>query len=400
MEPSWVTPTSTAFSIKPGNRERQSKEKDSSVNVLIGAAVGSTLLVGAVFLILLICRRKRRARESKRKETKHVEVGNSVYGISNDEFQMEKAKGSAQDGQPRYQYPSNTGQSVGETVYSNPDSNYDNCAVYQSLEKPTPGSPVYQSLEEQIPESSVYQSLNSDQEKPSGRSALKNESSEQSTLPNPKFSASGQLNPTAEGLGCAPKPKERGDTKRALPNTYSTLTQKPTYNVRHEADTVKETSPGALYVDLEEPTSGQDYETLNDGDKYLETNAQIGFENPCARKDQVYVELEGPDAQNGPEHEPSDAQEPLYNMLEDPNEGESPKVEPSNSSFDPVYNVLEEIDSGGSKKPEPPRGHDNPVYEETLDFGHPYATPQRPGAHTESVYEPLRKASTLDPYTA
>ena len=294
-----------------------------------------------------------------------------------------------------------SGQNVGETVYSNPDSNYDNyCTVYQSLEKPTPGSTVYQSLEEQIPESSVYQSLNSDQEKPSGRSALKNESPKQSTLPNPKSSASGQLNPTAEGLEFAPSPKERGDTRRALPNTYSTLTQKPTYSVRHEADAVKETTPDALYVDLEEPTSGQDYETLNDDDKYLETNAQIGFENPCARKDQVYVELEGPDAQNGPEHEPSDAQEPIYNMLEDPNEGESPKVEPSNSSFDPVYNVLEEIDSGGSKKPEPPRGHDNPAYEETLDFGHPYATPQRPGAHTESVYEPLRKASTLDPYTA
>ena len=52
------------------------------------------------------------------------------------------------------------------------------------------------------------------------------------------------------------------------------------------------------------------------------------------------------------------------------------------------------------KSKKPPRGHDNPAYEETLDFGHPYATPQRPGAHTESVYEPLRKASTLDPYTA
>jgi len=111
------------------------------------------------------------------------------------------------------------------------------CAVYQSLEKPTPGSTVYQSLEEQIPVSSVYQNLNSDQEKPSGRTALKNVSPKQSTLPNPKSSASGQLiNPTAAGLGCAPNPKERGDTKRALPNTYSTLTQKPTYNVRHEAD--------------------------------------------------------------------------------------------------------------------------------------------------------------------
>lgn len=296
-----------------------------------------------------------------------------------------------------------SGQSVGETVYSNPDSNYDNCNVYQSLEKPTPGSPVYQSLEEQIPESSLYQSLNSDQEKPSGRTALKNVSLKQSTLPNPKSSASDQLNPRAAGLGCAPNSTERRDTKRALPNTYSALTQKPTYNLHHEADAGQETTPGALYVDLEGPTSGQDYETLNGDDQYLapiETNAQIAFENPCARKDQVYFELEGPDAQNGPEHEPSDAQEPLYNMLEDPNEGKSPKVEPSDSSFDPLYNVLEEIDSDGSKKPEPPQGHDNPAYEETLDFGHPYATPQRPGAQTESVYEPLRKASTLDPYTA
>ena len=129
-----------------------------------------------------------------------------------------------------------SGQSVGETVHSNPDRTYDNCAVYQSLEKPTPGSTVYQSLEEQIPVSSVYQNLNSDQEKPSGRSALKNVSPKQSTLPNPKSSASGEINPTAEGLGCTPKPKERGDTRRVLPNTYSTLTQKPTYDVRHEAD--------------------------------------------------------------------------------------------------------------------------------------------------------------------
>ena len=293
-----------------------------------------------------------------------------------------------------------SGQSVGATVYSNPDSNYDNCAVYQSLEKPTPGSPVYQSLEEQIPESSVYESLNSDQDKPSGRAALKNVSPKQSTLQNPKSSASGQLNPTAKGLGFTPNPKERGSTERGIPNTYSTLTQKPSYNVCHEADAGRETTPGALYVDPEGPTSGQDYKTLNGDDEHLasiETNAQIGFESPCARKDQVYVELEGPDAQNGPEDEPSNAQEPLYNMLEDPNEGKSPKVEPSNSSLDPLYNVLEELDSDGSKKPEPVRGHYNPAYEQTLDFGHPYATSHRPGAQTESVYEPLRRASILDP---
>ena len=78
-----------------------------------------------------------------------------------------------------------SGQRLEETVYSNPDRTYDNCAVYQSLEKPTPGSTVYQSLEEQIPESSVYQNLNSDLEKPSGRTALKNVSPKQSTLPNP-----------------------------------------------------------------------------------------------------------------------------------------------------------------------------------------------------------------------
>ena len=33
-----------------------------------------------------------------------------MYGISNNEFQMEKVKGSAQDGQQRYQDPSNTGE--------------------------------------------------------------------------------------------------------------------------------------------------------------------------------------------------------------------------------------------------------------------------------------------------
>ena len=55
-----VTPTSTAAFIEPGSKKRQIEEKDSGV--LIAAAVGSTLLAGAVFLILLICWRKRRAR--------------------------------------------------------------------------------------------------------------------------------------------------------------------------------------------------------------------------------------------------------------------------------------------------------------------------------------------------
>ena len=65
-------------------------------------------------------------------------------------------------------------------------------------------------------------------------------------------------------------PEKEETLREHYQNTYSTLTQKPTYNVRHEADTVKETTPGALYVDLEEPTSGQDYETLNGDDQYLE----------------------------------------------------------------------------------------------------------------------------------
>ena len=55
-----MTPTSTAAFIEPGSKERQIEEKGSGV--LIAAAVGSTLLAGAVFLILLICWRKRRAR--------------------------------------------------------------------------------------------------------------------------------------------------------------------------------------------------------------------------------------------------------------------------------------------------------------------------------------------------
>ena len=55
-----VTPTSTAFFTKHGSKEGQIKEKGSGV--LIGATVGSTLLVGAVVLILLICWRKQKAR--------------------------------------------------------------------------------------------------------------------------------------------------------------------------------------------------------------------------------------------------------------------------------------------------------------------------------------------------
>ena len=55
-----VTPTSTAAFIEPGSKKPQIEERGSGG--LIGAAVGSILLAVAVFLILLICWRKRRAR--------------------------------------------------------------------------------------------------------------------------------------------------------------------------------------------------------------------------------------------------------------------------------------------------------------------------------------------------
>lgn len=54
-----VTPTS-ASCIEPGGKECQIEEK--GIGVLIGAVVGSTLLAGAVVLILLICWRKQKAR--------------------------------------------------------------------------------------------------------------------------------------------------------------------------------------------------------------------------------------------------------------------------------------------------------------------------------------------------
>ncbi|XP_068714839.1 uncharacterized protein [Montipora foliosa] len=405
IDPSWINPpqpsSSTEGTIEPGSQEAQTEKV--GIGVLIGAAVGGASFFAAVVMIIILIFRKRRKFPGKSTEEVKKQVGNPVYGISGDEFQMEKPQGHAQQ---RYQDTPSNGQSNCVAVYSNPDSNYDSyCALYQTLEEQAPGSPVYLSLEKEIPGSPMYQSLNQGQEKPSGTTGLgvKRVGPEQSTSPNPKSSDIRPLtcNSTSKRPIVIPNPNVRGATGSTRPNPYSTgklcqrpgFPQKPSEVNLHEDGADHGSTSDALYMDLERPKCGQD-----DGATYVtptNANCETGFQNPCAEGDQVYTYLKGPEAQNCPESKPETAQEPLYNMLEDPDDEKQSHVGPSGSTYDPLlYNVVDKPESDGSRMPgpnkaRPPTGCTNPAYEQTLDFDQSSTSPHGLGIQTESVYEPL-----------
>ncbi|XP_068714842.1 uncharacterized protein [Montipora foliosa] len=404
IDPSWINPpepsSSTEGTIEPGSQEAQTEKV--GIGVLIGAAVGGASFFAAVVMIILISRKRRKLPGKSTEEVKK-QVGNPVYGISGDEFQMEKPQEHAQQ---RYQDTPSNGQSNCVAVYSNPDSNYDSyCALYQTLEEQAPGSPVYLSLEKEIPGSPMYQSLNQGQEKPSGTTGLgvKRVGPEQSTSPNPKSSDIRPLtcNSTSKRPIVIPNPNVRGATGSTRPNPYSTgklcqrpgFPQKPSEVNLHEDGADHGSTSDALYMDLERPKCGQD-----DGATYVtptNANCETGFQNPCAEGDQVYTYLKGPEAQNCPESKPETAQEPLYNMLEDPDDEKQSHVGPSGSTYDPLlYNVVDKPESDGSRMPgpnkaRPPTGCTNPAYEQTLDFDQSSTSPHGLGIQTESVYEPL-----------
>lgn len=409
IDPSWINPpepsSSTEGSIEPGSQQAQTEKVGNGV--LIGAVVGGASFFAAVVVIIILIFRKRRKSSGESTEEGNKQVGNPVYGISGDEFQMEKPQGNSQQ---RYQDPPSNGQNNCAAVYSNPDDNYDNyCTVYQTLQKHTPGDPVYQSLEKEIPGLPVYQSLKPAQEKPSDTTGpgFKSISPEQSTLPNPKSSAIRPLNSTSKCPIVIPNPKVGGATGSARPNPYSTgpcqrpgFPQTPRNNDLHEEGADCVSTPDPLYIDLERPNCGQDDDAMYLAPS-IKPNYEIGFQNPCVEGDRVYTDLKGPELQNCPENKPDTTQEPLYNTLDDPDDEEHSHVRPNSSTYEPLYNVIVKPESAGSRMPGPnkPRhltGCSNPAYEQTLDFDQPSATSHSLGIQKDSVYEPLRRGPTQE----
>ena len=262
---------------------------------------------------------------------------------------------------------------------------------------------MYQSLEKEIPGSPVYQSLKPAQEKLSDTTGpgFKSISPEQSTLPNPKSSAIRPLNSTSKCPIVIPNPKVGGATGSARPNPYSTgPCQTPRNNDLHEEGADCVSTPDALYIDLERPNCGQDDDAMYLAPS-IKPNYQIGFQNPCVEGDQVYTDLKGPEVQNCPENKPDTTQEPLYNILDDPEDEEYSHVGPNSSTYEQLYNVVVKPESAGSRMPGPnkPRhltGCSNPAYEQTLDFDQPSATSHGLGIQKDSVYEPLRRGPTQE----
>ena len=297
------------------------------------------------------------------------------------------------------------GHSNGKAVYSNPEDEYDNCTVYQSLEKPRPGTPVYQSLKAGQVE--PVHTTGPPNLKPKPR---------YTTLPN----ATGT--PIAKGKTATGVPKPNPGAK-GQPSQRSSLTPEPVYNVLDGPGSEQGTTPEPLYNVLEGPDRGQDYEATNvdppynvlEGPNTTYDSAEIVLESNGAQNgpisgqspdnDPLYNVLEGPESdQKSLEHGPSTGQEPLYNVLEGPGAKKIPLVEQGAPINEPLYNVLEGPDSGGSNqhapnKPRPLSGHDNLAYEQTLEMDVPNAAVQRPGTQRESVYEALREP-TEDLYEA
>lgn len=247
-----------------------------------------------------------------------------------------------------------TGGKINEAaLYSSPENdNYDNCNVYQSLDKKVPQSPVYQSL------------------------------------------TKGQL---ATGK---PNPKPKPSATRP-PSERPEVTAEPVYNVLEQHDTEHGSMPEKAngvpehdsYGDTQDPL----YNVLEGSD------ADENYEAPNV-DDSLYNVLEEPESKQDP-------QEPLYNVLESSDSEKSSHQGAHGSSGlsnEPLYNLLEGPGSDGPNKngvgyaapngSSSPDAHDNPAYEQSLDFDVPYTSVHRPGSQRESVYEPLRGPDDQDLY--
>lgn len=246
-------------------------------------------------------------------------------------------------------------------MYSTPQDNYDNCTVYQSLDKKTTAAaPVYQTL------------------------------------------AKGQ-HPAGK-----PTPKPKPSTVRQ-PSEKPSVSPDPMYNVLEQPHVGQGNVSEDIYNVLEGPDPGSDgqgniqdplYNVLEGSDAgqtYEAPNVGV-VQNP------VYNVLDGPESKQ-------DHQEPLYNVLESADAENSPPQSQGpydGASNEPLYNVLEGADSDGPNRsgsdyaapnrPLSAGAHDNPAYEQTLEFDVPYASVHSPGSQRESVYEPLKGSERHDLY--
>lgn len=240
------------------------------------------------------------------------------------------------------------GQINEPALHNSPDDNYDNCTVYQSLDKKKPGAPVYESLKK------------------------------------------GQVAAGKPNLSTTGRPRERHK-----------LTAEPVYNVLEQPDAEQGVMPERVYGDPGHGNNGDPQDPLYN---VLEgPDAEQTYTAPDVG-DPLYNVLEGPESRQG-------SQEPLYNVLESSDaENSSSRTQGpyDGANSEPLYNVLEEPDSDGPNKdgvgcPAPngstsPEAHDNPAYEQTLQLNAPYALVHKPGSQRESVYEPLRGPERQDLY--
>ena len=275
-----------------------------------------------------------------------------------------------------------SGQNNGAAACSSAEDDYDNCTVYQDLDKQIPETPAYLGLSKGLPE---------------GAPTTEIPNSRHSTMPDTKMkpSAGGILSSKANGtIGVL---KSKSATER--PKRGPIIAQEPVYNVLDGPGTGPRTTTEPLYNVLE----GHEYATPNVDPLYNvlegpDSNRSVSKSGANTTKEALYNVLEGPDGTNGPTNKQGTENDAIYNVLEAPESDKNSLVAQvrSGPGNEPLYSVREEQDGDGSKQNVPNKssslgGVANPAYEQTLDFNAPYAAVHRPGARGKSLYEPLRR---------
>ena len=274
------------------------------------------------------------------------------------------------------------GQSNGATIYSSAEGNYDNCTVYQTLDKENPGPPVYLGLSKGLPEGAPTTGI---------------PNSKHTTMPNSKLKPSAGGIPSSKANGTIGVPKSNSATGQ--PKRGPSIAQEPVYNVLDGLGTGPRTTAEPVYNVLE----GHEYATPNVDPLYNvlegpDSSQSVPKSGPNTTEEALYNVLEGTDTTNGPTNKQGHENDAIYNVLEAPDSDKNSLVSQGRSGpgNEPLYSVLEEQDGDGSKQNAPNKsasigGVANPAYEQTLDFDASYAAVNRPGARGESLYEPLRR---------
>ena len=275
-----------------------------------------------------------------------------------------------------------SGQNNGAAACSSAEDDYDNCTVYQDLDKQIPETPVYLGLSKGLPE---------------GAPTTEIPNSRHSTMPDPKLKPSAGGIPSSKANGTIAVLKSKSATER--PKRGPIVAQEPVYNVLDGPGSGPRTTTEPLYNVLE----GHEYATPNVDSLYdvlegPDSSQSVPKSGPNTTEEAVYNVVESPDATNGPTTKQGTENDAIYNVLEAPDSDKNSVVAQGRSGpgNEPLYSVLEEQVGNGSKQNAPNKsssigGVANPAYEQTLDFGASYAAVNRPGARGDSLYEPLRR---------